>query len=85
MEIQIQIRNLSKTYANGVHGLKGVTLTIPRHVRAARSEWRRQVLMRMIAALQEPDQPPGRADPSSASDPLRWRERCSGQPVAANG
>lgn len=29
--------------------------------------------------------PPGRADQSSASDPLCWRELCSDQPEAANG
>lgn len=28
--MEIQIRNLSKTYVNGVHALKDVTLTIPR-------------------------------------------------------
>ncbi len=28
--MELQIRNLSKTYANSVHALKDVTLTIPR-------------------------------------------------------
>jgi ABC-type multidrug transport system ATPase subunit len=28
--MDIEIRNLSKTYANGVHALRDVTLTIPR-------------------------------------------------------
>ena len=28
--MELQIRNLSKTYANGVAALKDVTLTIPR-------------------------------------------------------
>lgn len=27
--MEVHIENLSKTYANGVHALKGVTLTIP--------------------------------------------------------
>ena len=42
--MELTIRNLSKTYPNGVQALDDVTLTIPtRHVRPARPERRRQV------------------------------------------
>ncbi|QNH21957.1 ABC transporter ATP-binding protein [Xanthomonas sp. GW] len=53
----LQIRELSKTYANGVHALKGVTLDIPRGMfgllgpnGAGKSS-----LMRTLATLQEAD------------------------------
>ncbi|MBB5879932.1 ABC-type multidrug transport system ATPase subunit [Xanthomonas arboricola] len=53
----LQIRALSKTYANGVHALQGVTLDIPRGMfgllgpnGAGKSS-----LMRTLATLQEPD------------------------------
>lgn len=55
--MELQIRNLSKTYPNGVHALNGITLTIPRGMfgllgpnGAGKSS-----LMRTIATLQEPD------------------------------
>jgi ABC-type phosphate/phosphonate transport system ATPase subunit len=37
--MELQIRGVSKTYLNGVHALKDVTLTIP----AARSKRRRKI------------------------------------------
>ena len=56
--MEIQIRNLSKTYANGVHALKDVTLTIPRGMFGllGPNGAGKSTLMRMIATLQEPDQ-----------------------------
>jgi ABC-2 type transport system ATP-binding protein len=55
--MELQIRDLSKTYANGVHALRGVTLTIQRGMfgllgpnGAGKSS-----LMRTIATLQDPD------------------------------
>ena len=56
--MDIQIRNLSKTYANGVHALKDVTLTIPRGMFGllGPNGAGKSTLMRMIATLQEPDQ-----------------------------
>src|SRR5688572_14347373 len=56
--MDIRIRNLSKTYANGVHALKNVTLTIPRGMFGllGPNGAGKSTLMRMIATLQEPDQ-----------------------------
>src|SRR5687768_2235713 len=56
--MEIQIRNLSKTYANGVHALKDVTLTIPRGMFGllGPNGAGKSTLMRTIATLQEPDQ-----------------------------
>lgn len=55
--MQLEIRNLSKTYSNGVHALKDVSLTIPQGMfgllgpnGAGKSS-----LMRTIATLQEAD------------------------------
>lgn len=55
--MQLEIKDLSKTYANGVHALKNVTLTIPQGMfgllgpnGAGKSS-----LMRTIATLQEAD------------------------------
>src|ERR671913_1076554 len=55
--MEIQIRNLGKTYANGVHALKDVTLDIPHGMfgllgpnGAGKSS-----LMRTLATLQEAD------------------------------
>ncbi|CCH57139.1 ABC transporter related protein [Fibrisoma limi BUZ 3] len=55
--MQLEIRNLSKTYSNGVHALKSVSLTIPQGMfgllgpnGAGKSS-----LMRTIATLQEAD------------------------------
>ena len=56
--MEIQIRNLSKSYANGVHALKDVSLTIPRGMFGllGPNGAGKSTLMRMIATLQEPDQ-----------------------------
>src|SRR5688500_6866839 len=53
----LQIRSLSKTYANGVHALRDVTLTIPRGMFGllGPNGAGKSTLMRTIATLQEPD------------------------------
>ena len=58
MELELHIRNLSKTYANGVHALKEVTLTIPRGLFGllGPNGAGKSTLMRTIATLQEPDE-----------------------------
>ncbi len=55
--MQLEIKNLSKTYSNGVHALKGINLTIPKGMfgllgpnGAGKSS-----LMRTLATLQEAD------------------------------
>src|SRR5687768_12315146 len=55
--MELQIRNLSKTYANGVHALKGVSLIIPRGMYGllGPNGAGKSTLMRTIATLQEPD------------------------------
>ena len=55
--MELQIRNLSKTYANGVHALKDVTLTIPPGMFGllGPNGAGKSTLMRTIATLQEPD------------------------------
>jgi ABC-2 type transport system ATP-binding protein len=56
--MELQIQNLSKTYANSVHALKDVTLTIPRGMFGllGPNGAGKSTLMRTIATLQEPDQ-----------------------------
>ena len=56
--MELQIKNLSKTYANGLHALKGVTLTIPRGMFGllGPNGAGKSTLMRTIATLQEPDE-----------------------------
>jgi ABC-2 type transport system ATP-binding protein len=56
--MELQIRNLSKTYANGVQALSGVTLTIPRGMFGllGPNGAGKSTLMRTIATLQEPDE-----------------------------
>ncbi|MCL4850293.1 MAG: ABC transporter ATP-binding protein [Bryobacteraceae bacterium] len=56
--MELQIRNLSKTYASGVHALKDVTLTIPPGMFGllGPNGAGKSTLMRTIATLQEPDQ-----------------------------
>jgi ABC-type multidrug transport system ATPase subunit len=56
--MELQIRNLSKTYTNGVHALKDVTLTIPRGLFGllGPNGAGKSTLMRTIATLQEPDE-----------------------------
>ena len=55
--MELQIRGLSKTYANGVTALKDVTLTIPRGMFGllGPNGAGKSTLMRTIATLQEPD------------------------------
>jgi ABC-2 type transport system ATP-binding protein len=57
MQMELQIRNLSKTYANGVHALNDVTLTIPRGMFGllGPNGAGKSTLMRTIATLQQPD------------------------------
>ena len=55
--MELQIKDLSKTYANGVHALKGISLTIPRGMFGllGPNGAGKSTLMRTIATLQEPD------------------------------
>src|SRR5918996_3784553 len=55
--MDIQIRNLSKTYPNGVRALHDVTLTIPRGMFGllGPNGAGKSTLMRTLATLQEPD------------------------------
>ena len=56
--MELQVRSLSKTYANGVHALKDVTLTIPPGMFGllGPNGAGKSTLMRTIATLQEPDE-----------------------------
>src|SRR5918993_5166514 len=56
--MEIQIRNLSKTYANGVLALKQITLTIPLGMFGllGPNGAGKSTLMRTIATLQDPDE-----------------------------
>src|SRR5215831_1279406 len=53
----LQIRGVSKTYANSVHALKAVTLTIPQGMYGllGPNGAGKSTLMRILATLQEPD------------------------------
>ena len=55
--MELRLRNLSKTYANGVHALKDITLTIPQGMFGllGPNGAGKSTLMRTIATLQEPD------------------------------
>ncbi|HYN80165.1 MAG TPA: ABC transporter ATP-binding protein [Gemmatimonadaceae bacterium] len=55
--MQLHIRNISKTYPNGVQALKEVTLTIPAGMYGllGPNGAGKSTLMRIIATLQEPD------------------------------
>jgi ABC-type multidrug transport system ATPase subunit len=55
--MQLEIRNLAKTYANGVHALADVTLTVPRGMFGllGPNGAGKSTLMRILATLQEPD------------------------------
>ncbi|WP_224245461.1 ABC transporter ATP-binding protein [Hyalangium gracile] len=55
--MELQIRNLSKTYANGVHALRDVTLTILAGMYGllGPNGAGKSTLMRTLATLQEPD------------------------------
>ncbi|HEX6134410.1 MAG TPA: ABC transporter ATP-binding protein [Longimicrobiales bacterium] len=56
--MELQIRDVSKTYANGVQALKRVTLTIPPGMYGllGPNGAGKSTLMRIIATLQEPDE-----------------------------
>ena len=80
--MELQIQKLSKTYANGVHALKDITLTIPSGMFGllGPNGAGKSTLMRTIATLQEPDAGSIRlADPSPGSgqviDVLRQKDR----------
>src|SRR6187401_1959691 len=55
--MELCIRNLSKTYPNGVHALNDITLTIPQGMFGllGPNGAGKSTLMRTIATLQEPD------------------------------
>jgi ABC-type multidrug transport system ATPase subunit len=55
--MELQIRDISKTYSNGVQALKNVALTIPAGMYGllGPNGAGKSTLMRMIATLQEPD------------------------------
>jgi ABC-2 type transport system ATP-binding protein len=55
--MELRIRNLSKTYPNGVHALHDVTLTIPQGMFGllGPNGAGKSTLMRILATLQEPD------------------------------
>jgi ABC-type multidrug transport system ATPase subunit len=55
--MELQIRDVSKTYPNGVHALKNVTLTIPMGMYGllGPNGAGKSTLMRTLATLQEPD------------------------------
>ena len=56
--MQLHIRDVSKTYSNGVQALKDVTLTIPvgMYGLLGPNGAGKSTLMRILATLQEPDQ-----------------------------
>lgn len=55
--MELQIQDISKTYSNGVHALKNVTLTIPMGMYGllGPNGAGKSTLMRTLATLQEPD------------------------------
>src|ERR1700754_2050757 len=55
--MELQIRNVSKTYANGVQALRDVSLTIPAGMYGllGPNGAGKSTLMRILATLQEPD------------------------------
>ncbi|MBX0335142.1 ABC transporter ATP-binding protein [Pontibacter sp. HSC-14F20] len=57
-QISLTIRNVSKTYANGVHALNNVTLDIPQGMYGllGPNGAGKSTLMRTLATLQEPDE-----------------------------
>ena len=64
--MELHIRGVSKTYANGVQALKDVTLTIPAGMYGllGPNGSGKSTLMRTIATLQEPDEGSIRLGPS---------------------
>src|SRR5215207_1306557 len=57
MPMELHIRDVSKTYSNGVQALKDVTLTIPAGMYGllGLNGAGKSTLMRILATLQEPD------------------------------
>jgi ABC-2 type transport system ATP-binding protein len=57
MSFELRIDHLSRTYPNGTHALKGISLVIPRGMFGllGRNGAGKSTLMRTIATLQEPD------------------------------
>jgi ABC-2 type transport system ATP-binding protein len=55
--MELQIRGVSRTYPNGVHALRDVTLTIPAGMYGllGPNGAGKSTLMRILATLQEPD------------------------------
>ncbi len=56
--MELKIEGVSKTYSNGVHALKDVTLTIPAGMYGllGPNGAGKSTLMRILATLQEPDE-----------------------------
>src|SRR5687767_15850440 len=56
--MELHIRDVSKTYTNGIQALKDVTLTIPRGMYGllGPNGAGKSTLMRTLATLQEPDE-----------------------------
>jgi ABC-2 type transport system ATP-binding protein len=80
--MQLVIRDLSKTYANGTQALKGISLDIPPGMFGllGRNGAGKSTLMRILATLQEPDEGTIHlGDPSAGSgqaiDVIRQKER----------
>src|SRR5687768_4750452 len=79
--MHLTIRGVSKTYANGVHALRDVTLDIPSGMYGllGPNGAGKSTLMRTIATLQEPDSGSitlgDRAAPGKTIDVLREKAR----------
>src|SRR5215203_1342629 len=80
--MELRIEHLAKTYPNGVHALRDVTLTIPRGMFGllGPNGAGKSTLMRTIATLQEPDTGSitlgeRGAGPGQAIDVLREKDR----------
>ena len=75
--MQLEITNISKTYPNGVHALKNVSLTIPSGMYGllGPNGAGKSTLMRILATLQEPDEGNARlTSPGQFIDVLNQKE-----------